>query len=104
LLVRLDGSPAKPGLLKPASIAAMVAPSAANKGYAKGWSVNAAHNWWHNGSLPGTYSIMVRAQNGFCWAIVMNQRRLEDAFARDVDQLGWIITRSVVSWPADDLF
>jgi hypothetical protein len=27
--------------------------SAANLGYASGWSVNAARNWWHVGSLPG---------------------------------------------------
>jgi CubicO group peptidase (beta-lactamase class C family) len=103
-LVRVDGFPTKPDLLTPASIAEMTSVSKANKGYAKGWSVNTAHNWWHNGSLPGTYSIFVRAQNGFCWAILMNQRRSEDGFARDVDQLGWTVTRAVGSWPAYDLF
>ena len=74
------------------------------KGYAKGWSVNRAHNWWHTGSLPGTYSELVRAQNGFCWAIVMNQRRPDKSFAAAVDQLGWKILAGVKSWPADDLF
>jgi hypothetical protein len=47
---------------------------------------------------------MGHAQNGFCWACVMNQRCQEDAFARDMDQFGWIIPRSVVAWPTDDLF
>jgi hypothetical protein len=103
-LVRVDGFATKPDILQPATIAAMTRPSSVNKGYAKGWFVNAAHNWWHTGALPGSYSMFVRAQNGFCWAILMNQRKTEAAFGGDVDQLGWKITGSIDAWPSYDLF
>jgi hypothetical protein len=53
----------------------MTAPTTANRGYAKGWSVNAANNWWHSGSLPGTATIIVRTASGFCWAALTNTRR-----------------------------
>ncbi|MGA2031565.1 MAG: serine hydrolase domain-containing protein [Thermoguttaceae bacterium] len=104
LLVRLGGSAGKAGILKPATIAVMTSPSSANRNYAKGWCVNAARNWWHSGSLPGTYAFLVRAHNGFCWAILMNQRRPQAVFAADVDRLGWTILDRVRTWPAHDLF
>lgn len=50
----------------------MTTPSASNANYACGWLVNAAPNWWHQGSLPGGVSEMVRANNGFNWAILTN--------------------------------
>lgn len=99
LLVRVDGFATTPDILKPETIALMTTPSSANKGYAKGWSVNSAHNWWHTGSLPGTASFLVRAQNGFCWAIVMNRRSSAAAFHRDLDRLGWTILGDAKSWP-----
>jgi D-alanyl-D-alanine carboxypeptidase len=99
LMVRVDGFAAPLDILRPQTIAVMTTPSAANSHYAKGWNVNAAHNWWHTGSLPGTASMLVRAQNGFCWAIVMNRRGSGGAFARDLDQLGWKIRSAVKAWP-----
>src|SRR5438552_10096993 len=43
----VDGMSAARDILKPATIQEMTAPSAANHEYAKGWSVNDSHNWWH---------------------------------------------------------
>ena len=50
-------------------------------GYAKGWGVNEAGTWWHEGSLPGSTAIVVRTSSGFCWAAVANtrDRRLSDS-------------------------
>jgi len=62
------------GLLKPGSLREMTTGTSANPGYAKGWAVNKVPNWWHNGSLPGTATLMVRTASGFCWAALANTR------------------------------
>ena len=73
-LNHVAGAPGIPALLKPATIKLMTTPAPAyppgDARYARGWMVrdNGAGNWWHNGSLPGTTSIMVRTPTGFCWA------------------------------------
>ena len=77
----------------------MTAPSAANAGYAKGWAVNTAHNWWHTGSLPGTASIAVRTHSGFCWAAFANTRRSNSPLEADLDKLVWNMVHEVRSWP-----
>ena len=43
----------------------MTTASASNAGYAKGWEVNRANNWWHNGNLPGAATIAVEGSLGF---------------------------------------
>jgi CubicO group peptidase (beta-lactamase class C family) len=73
-LMHVGGFGAPPNILKPDTIAIMTAPSNANSGYAKGWMVNKANDWWHNGSLPGTATIAVRTHSGFCWAAFANTR------------------------------
>ena len=60
LLTAVDGFPSRPDILSAATIQTMTTPSANNINYAKGWQVNSAGNWWHGGSLHGSYSWMVR--------------------------------------------
>jgi hypothetical protein len=72
-------------------------------GYARGWMVrnDGAGHWWHNGSLPGTTSIMVRTSTGFCWAALCNtltQPSSEIDVA--IDQMMWNMVRVVPSWKA----
>lgn len=55
VLVHVDGFPVKPDVLSARSIAAMTAPSSANAGYACGWLVNSANNWWHIGCSGPAY-------------------------------------------------
>ena len=98
LAVRVNGFGTVPDLLQPETIRVMTTPSRANPGYAKGWAVNAANNWWHMGSMPGTGAVLVRAQNGFCWAVLTN-RRAQGDFGRELDRLTWRILRSVKRWP-----
>ncbi len=95
--MHVDGLAAERSILKPDTIKAMTTPSAVNRGYAKGWAVN-ARNWWHNGSLPGTTSIMVRTQSGFCWAALANARHGESGGA--LDRLVWSMVRAVSAWKA----
>jgi CubicO group peptidase (beta-lactamase class C family) len=89
-----------PNILRPATIETMTSPSSANRGYAKGWSVNAMGNWWHNGSLPGTATIMVRTHSGFCWAAFANTRRPHSDLEIDLDRLVWTMARKVNTWNA----
>lgn len=93
----VDGHAASPNILKPAAIREMTTASAANPGYAKGWAVNRFHNWWHNGSLPGTTSIMVRTESGFCWAALANTGGAA-GMGGAIDQMMWDLVRQVKSW------
>jgi CubicO group peptidase (beta-lactamase class C family) len=98
--MHVDGFAAPPNILKPDTIQTMTTASAANAGYAKGWAVNKADNWWHNGSLPGTSTIAVRTHSGFCWAAFTNTRRSKSALDGDLDRLNWSMVRQVKEWKA----
>ncbi len=96
--IRAAQFPAPRGFLKPELLREMMTASAANAGYAKGWAVNSVPNWWHNGSLPGTTSIMVRTASGLCWAGLTNARTEKSGGA--LDQLLWKMARAVPAWRA----
>jgi CubicO group peptidase (beta-lactamase class C family) len=106
-LNHVAGAPGIPALLKPATIKIMITPAPAypsgDARYARGWMVrnNGAGNWWHNGSLPGTTTIMVRTPTGFCWAGLCNTRTEPiDQIDAALDQLLWNMVRTVPSWGA----
>ncbi len=104
LLVRVDGFNTKPDILSTASINTMVAPSSVAN-YALGWSVNNANNWWHMGSLPGTATMIVRANNGFNWVILTNTRAVSNSYLTDLDGLLWpAVNNASTPWPDVDLF
>ena len=98
-LVRVDGFPGKPDLLRPDTISVMTEASKANPGYAKGWCVNEQRNWWHMGSLPGTTTIMARTSGGFCWAALTNTRKNDSDLGKDLDHLMWDMVSEIHSWP-----
>lgn len=105
LLVRVDGFDVKPDILETKTIQEMVTASPQNRNYAKGWSVNNAGHWWHNGSLPGSGTLMVRASNGFSWVILTNTRTQNlNAYMGDLDALMWNVLNSPPQWPDTDLF
>ncbi len=106
-LNHVAGAPGIPALLKPDTIKTMTTPAPAypqgDARYARGWMVrnNGAGNWWHNGSLPGTTSIMVRTPTGFCWAALCNSRtEPSDQINSALDQMMWNMVRTVPSWNA----
>ena len=87
----------------------MTTPSATFSGYAKGWQVNSAGTWWHGGSLPGTYSWMVRTNNQFSsqltWAVIMNKRSDASDFRNAAANLGFgNCVNSTTTFPTHDLF
>jgi len=101
-LVHVDGFPTVPDLLKPMTIKTMTTPSSASSSYAKGWCVNREGNWWHNGSLPGTITIMVRTSGEFCWAGLTNTRNTKSSIGGDLDRLMWAMVGKIRQWPEMD--
>jgi CubicO group peptidase (beta-lactamase class C family) len=97
-----------PGLLKPDTIRIMTVPTPAYPQsspakYARGWMVrdDGAGNWWHNGSLPGSTTIMVRTSTGLCWAALTNTRtEPSDVINTALDQMMWDMVRCVPAWGA----
>ncbi|WP_395747115.1 serine hydrolase domain-containing protein [Prosthecobacter sp.] len=79
-------------LLNPDSLRAMTT-HGVSESYARGWNVNKAPNWWHNGSLPGTTTIMVHTAGGLCWAGLLNGRK--DGLGLALDKLMWQISRAL---------
>ena len=70
-----------PGLLTSSSIAqAFAEPDIVNPDgwyYGLGWlvrPVTGGLNTWHDGSLPGTSTLMVRRWDGLSWVVLFNQR------------------------------
>jgi len=96
--MRVDGFSYTPSILEPATIETMTTATSANPNYAKGWAVNAAGNWWHAGSLPGTISILVRTSSGLCWAALTNTRTAGMDLA--LDQMMWDMAEAVPAWHA----
>jgi CubicO group peptidase (beta-lactamase class C family) len=76
--------------------------------YGCGWAVRTAgsgRNTWHNGSLPGTSTLMVRRVDGLNWAVVFNQRDDPSGLNYgDIDGALHTAANAVTTWPAGDLF
>jgi CubicO group peptidase (beta-lactamase class C family) len=78
--------------------------------YGLGWQVRpttggTGRNTWHTGSLPGTFTILVRTYNGMSWAALFNRR--DDPSGKsygDIDQALWTAANGVKTWPTNDLF
>jgi hypothetical protein len=81
--------------------------------YGYGWCVRptsggVGYNSWHNGSMDGTWTWLVRTYNGWSWAALFNQR----ADAADptsstysaIDSALWTAAGKVTSWPTGNLF
>ena len=60
----------------------------------------------HDGSLPGTTTLLVRAGNGLAWAALFNARSMKpnSLFAAELDPALWQAVGQVSSWPGGDLF
>ena len=104
-LDHVGGSGNIPSLLKPETIRVMTTPtpafpaSSAAK-YARGWMVGSG-NWWHNGSLPGSTTLMVRTATGLCWAALANTRtEPHDEIDNALGETMWAMARSVPGWGA----
>ncbi|MDX6239146.1 MAG: hypothetical protein QOG10_3961 [Kribbellaceae bacterium] len=78
--------------------------------YGLGWQIRpttggTGRNTWHTGSLPGTFTLLVRTYNGMSWAALFNRR--DDPSGKsygDIDQAMWAAANGVKTWPTHDLF
>jgi N-acyl-D-amino-acid deacylase len=109
----VDGRPRHQNLLTRESIREMTARPAglwvgSDNWYGMGWQVRVAgndFNWWHTGSLDGTTTIMVRANNGLDWVALFNSRpKNSDGFSGELDGALWQAVGQVTKWPNDDQF
>lgn len=75
--------------------------------YGLGWLVRPVagsaewFNAWHNGSLPGTSTLMVRRNDGVCWAVLFNTRETPEKKAPSqlIDPLLHEVANRVAGWP-----
>lgn len=68
--------------------------------YAFGWMVRPvgqSMNTWHNGSLPGTSTLLVRRHDGMVWAVLFNSRKGDPA--GKIDGLVHRAVDEVKEWP-----
>lgn len=91
----VDGFSHTPNILRPATITTMTTPSTVHPRYAHGWGVIGG-NWWHDGILPGTTSILVLNQRGFCWTALANSSQMNSY--RGIDKMARNLVRSVKRW------
>jgi CubicO group peptidase (beta-lactamase class C family) len=81
-----------------------------NPFYAEGWQVrdygNGNRNTWHDGSLPGTTAYVVRIQDGWDFAAILNRRDETGnaCYSCQIDSLMWNAHDQVTQWPGGDLF
>jgi len=62
-------------------------------------------NHWHNGSLPGTSTLLVRRHDGLNWAALFNQRTDPSGLSYgDIDPALHRAADVVKEWPEWDLF
>ncbi|NUP33575.1 MAG: beta-lactamase family protein, partial [Streptomycetaceae bacterium] len=75
--------------------------------YGAGWYVRNAGsgiNTWHNGSMPGTFTFLVRNSLGVTWCVTFNRREEEGSPDFDtIDKLLWQAHDAVKTWPTTDL-
>jgi CubicO group peptidase (beta-lactamase class C family) len=105
-----------PGVLTSSSIAQMLAPPASGMNpdqswYGMGWAgrlVANGTNYWHTGSMPGTWTLMIRRYDDLKWVAMFNQRN--DSGDSKGETYGQIdndlhdAANSVIIWPTTDLF
>jgi len=104
LLVRVDGFAGKPDILQSATLATMTRPSTVNLNYGCGWAVNSSDNWWHQGSLPGTATEILRTARGWNFVMLANTRSLLSTYDSDLDSTFWTSFAALGAYPTYDLF
>lgn len=117
-VMRLFDGPEGTRLLEPSTLELMLARPPVGQAeeekprrwYGMGWSVlqleSGTPNIWHNGSLPGTQTLLVRRGDGLAWAVLFNARfnPQGEELADLIDSQVHKAAREVRVWPEFDLF
>jgi D-alanyl-D-alanine carboxypeptidase len=90
-----DDQAGAPALLKPETLRQLTRASAANPGYACGWSVSPDGNYFHSGGFDGTASFLMHRHDGLAWAVVVNTRRAHSDMEKDLHKLSWDVARAL---------
>ena len=90
------GLKTQPSILGEQTIKSMTTTSAANPNYSCGWGITKAASWCHDGSLPGSQTLMVRTLGGLCWAAFTNTH----AGGFNLHEMMWKIVKAVPAWKA----
>jgi CubicO group peptidase (beta-lactamase class C family) len=104
LMVACDKFSTKPDFLQAHTIDMMTTPCKQYPGYAMGWFVNNAGNWWHTGSLAGSSAMIARIQEGYSWVVLFNGNPQTHTYFSALDKLVGSALRKVQLWPSHDLF
>jgi hypothetical protein len=79
-------------------------PTSSASWYGFGFQVNQYGNYWHTGSLPGTATEDVIANNQFHFAAFFNSRPSDANFFNDLDADLWVAFEGVSTWSTEDYF
>jgi len=114
LFSTLDGFAGRPDQLNPESFQEMIRPPDIHQTaespvwYGLGFLVRqhaAGQNLWHNGSLPGTHALVVRAFDDTLWIVLFNSRPKDwSKMAGDVDNALRRARDTVGKWPTHNRF
>jgi hypothetical protein len=80
-LFRADGNAKPADILRRATVTAMTAPSLVRPalpslaGYGRGWATNSVGTVWHDGTLAGSQTILVRTVDRRAWCALCNAGR-----------------------------
>jgi N-acyl-D-amino-acid deacylase len=113
-ITSVDNRNVRSDILKPAMIEQMVSrpdlPDWKDNDwyYGLGWIVRpfgSGANWWHDGSLPGTDTILVRLSDGISYAVLFNSSPYDIySFIRESDDAVAEAIGKITDWPFHDLF
>lgn len=110
-LTGVDGRADRPDVLGAGIVAEMIGsgPTLCAGGacyYAFGWQVRPTQGdatWSHDGSLPGTTSLLVRSYHNFSWVALFNART-PPVFYGELEAALWAALAQSTSFPTHDLF
>jgi N-acyl-D-amino-acid deacylase len=106
----VDGRASRPDILSASLVAEMTSGGPPLCGgachYSGGWLVRPTQGdatWSHGGSLPGTFTMLVRTYHNFSWVALFNARAAT-SFDTELDAALWKAVGGVTTFPAHDLF
>lgn len=109
----VDPKTGNASIIAPTTVAAMMARPAtysdpADAYYARGWMYRPVGgsdgHWWHQGSLPGTSSVIIRLASGLSFSAVFNFRDNALAIQNDIDNELTGIVMAATGAASTDLF
>lgn len=97
LLAHIDGAGYQ-NIISKSAVNAMAARPTPGALFGHGWAVNDLGNRWHTGLLPGTSTFMCITSRGYYFVALTNSGGVGKDFAPALDNLMWLLSRSVPGW------